>query len=230
MKITKKIRKALREVAEELNATELAKRIDVNKSTVSRWLTGEGNHIADINWEKLQPLILPHLDIDDNDIKMLISNAEFISDYGNFKAVPLITMAAAKSAGALVPTVDGVGLDDDKIFFPNAQDTDVGVKIQGDSMSPWYPDGTLVLVSTTQWPVTGDRVVVQTEDGEILFKVFIDEGDKIRLMSVNRNNGEDMIISKRSEIKVYPIKMSLRDEHKLDDEMKAANVKHFWEK
>ncbi len=159
------------------------------------------------------------------------SNAEIVTDYSIFRKVPVITTASALTrADGYISIADSLDQLDEYVSFPGAEPTDVSVKIQGESMSPWYPEGTYVLISTTQWPITGDRVVVQTEDGEILFKVFIDEGTNVRLMSINRNNGKDMVISKRSNIRIYPIKMSLRNEQRLDEEMRSAGIKHFWEK
>ena len=162
---------------------------------------------------------------------LFFSKAKIATDFSMFKAVKLASKAATKKQGnVFIPTTDGIGIDDEYIYFPHAKETDFSIEITDDSMSPWYPEGTFILASTEQMPVTGDRVIVQNEDGKILFKVFIDEGKSVRLMSINRNNGDDIVLSKRSPVKIYPIKQSIRDEQKLDEHMEEADIKYFWEK
>jgi phage repressor protein C with HTH and peptisase S24 domain len=219
---------------------ELAQKSGIPQQTISRYeKTGNISKIDALErlakalhclTSDIDPRQLDWDDTIKTDKSSTMSNAQ-PADLSIFKQVPLISYAAAKSNGGhMQATVDSLGDSDEYVSFPAAKDTDKAIQICGDSMSPWYPDGTYVLISTTQMPLTGDRVVVITEEGDILFKVFVDEKENVRLMSINRNNGQDIVISKRSEAKFYPIKMSLRDEQKLDDEMKEAGIKHFWEK
>jgi len=67
---------------------------------------------------------------------------------------------------------------DDVVYFPNAKDTDFAIKITGDSMSPWYPAGNIVLCRSI-FPTHGKRVVVQMTDGTVLFKVFAQKDNKL---------------------------------------------------
>lgn len=153
------------------------------------------------------------------------------TDCSEFRRVPVVACASALEPGEYAQnSLDHSGTDE-YVAFPNALDSDIAIKVFGESMLPWYPEGTYLLVSTKDMAITGDRVVVELADGEILFKIYIDQGDQFQLRSINRNNGEDMTIDKRSDDfrRIYPVKQSMRDERKLDKEMNKSNVKHFWQ-
>ena len=151
----------------------------------------------------------------------------------DFRKVPIITQAAAEAwDSTFMPLSDFISENSDEgIYFPLATERDFVVQIVGNSMSPWYPDGTYVLASDTM-PITGDRVIVKMASGDIIFKVFIDDGEFVNLLSINRHNGRDLRLNKRSGkvSRIWPIKMSIRDERKMDMEMQQAGIKHFWER
>ena len=46
------------------------------------------------------------------------------------------------------------------------------LEVTGDSMLPLYRDGDIVIVSPTAQVRRGDRIVVQTKDGEVMAKIL----------------------------------------------------------
>lgn len=102
-------------------------------------------------------------------------------------SVPLIGLAQAGSGGffddAGLPS--GNGWDD--VEFPphNAQNT-YALEITGDSMLPLYRHGDRIIVSPESTIRRGDRVVVRTQDGEVMAKVLAKKTPtQIELESVN---------------------------------------------
>ena len=62
MKIDHEIRDAIREaVKKEKNPYRFGLRIGVAHTTVARWLDGRTENVEGGAWERLYPLILPHL-------------------------------------------------------------------------------------------------------------------------------------------------------------------------
>ncbi|UDQ99249.1 XRE family transcriptional regulator [Lentisphaerota bacterium WC36G] len=256
MKITKEILEAMKEVAESLGGVSaFSEKVGISKSNVSRWLSGKVTTISDDNWQKLSPAIMPYMDLSKfnsqdffiqhsnkekelseaiKELKnIIIKNKSEVehTNTENFRNVPIVADASALEPGEYAENSIDLQISDEFAAFPNALESDIVVRVKGESMLPWYPDGTLLLVSTKDFPLTGDRVVVELATGEILFKIYIDNGDQFQLKSINRNNGEDITLNKRSDDfrKIYPVKMSLRDERKLDEEMNRAEIKHFWQ-
>jgi phage repressor protein C with HTH and peptisase S24 domain len=224
--ITKEIQQALRNFlqARGISASAFASEKGWAASTTTDWLNGKTRSIRPAHWQAIEPLIEPFLKA----TPIPQSDGKILSDFSDWQAVPLAGGAAAHSNGAVtVPTV-GDAHEAARAYFPRTRPGDIAIRVEGDSMCPWYPPGTVLLVSTTEWPVTGDRVVVVTEEEDVLFKVFLDRGDSIELLSINREAGQDYTVAKRQAPRIYPIRMSLRDEHDLDTQMDAAGIQHFW--
>ena len=87
------------------------------------------------------------------------------------KTLPLLGFAQAGSGGyfddAGFPAGDGW----DHIAFPEVADAHAyALRISGQSMSPAYRDGDVILVSPSAAIRRGDRVVVKNRDGEVMAK------------------------------------------------------------
>lgn len=73
----------------------------------------------------------------------------------------------------------------------------------GDSMSPRIKHGEFVIVEPNHTIVAGDEVLVRTEDGRSMIKVFLYErDDRIHLDSINNGYGQ-MTIDKNQIIKFH---------------------------
>lgn len=73
----------------------------------------------------------------------------------------------------------------------------------GDSMSPRIKHGEFVIVEPNHTIVAGDEVLVRTEDGRSMIKVFLYErDDRLHLDSINNGYGQ-MAIDKSQIIKFH---------------------------
>ena len=91
-----------------------------------------------------------------------------------FGTVPLIGFAQAGSKGFFDYTDYPAGGAWDEIAFPDFGDPHAyALEISGDSMEPMYRDGDVVIVSPNADVRRGQRVVVKSKSGEVMFKQLL---------------------------------------------------------
>jgi phage repressor protein C with HTH and peptisase S24 domain len=96
-----------------------------------------------------------------------------ISDRGgaSTQSVPLIGLAEAGAGGYFDDGGLPLGKGWDEIAFPAVNDEHVyALEVSGDTMQPAYRDGAVIVVSPSAPIRRGDRVVVKTQQGEVMAK------------------------------------------------------------
>ncbi|WP_334175652.1 helix-turn-helix transcriptional regulator [Pseudoxanthobacter sp.] len=89
------------------------------------------------------------------------------------RSVPLLGMTQAGMGGFFDSGGYPVGTGWDEIPFPTASDDMVfALEVTGDSMMPAYRDGDVLIVSRSASVRRNDRVVVRTNEGEVMAKVL----------------------------------------------------------
>jgi len=119
-----------------------------------------------------------------------------ISDSGGAaKSVPLIGFAEAGVGGYFDDGGFPAGKGWDEIAFPAvADDHAYALEISGDSMTPVYRDGDVIIVSPAAPVRRGDRVVVKTKKGEVMVKELKRQTAKqVELKSLNPAHAERTI-------------------------------------
>lgn len=101
--------------------------------------------------------------------------------------LPLIGFAQAGDRGFFDDAGYPVGGGWDEIPFPEVGDAHAyALEVSGDSMEPLFRDGDRVIVSPAASVRRGDRVVVRTNEGEVMVKQLIRQSAKrIELASIN---------------------------------------------
>lgn len=90
---------------------------------------------------------------------------------GRARGLPLVGLAQAGDGGFFDDGGFPVGAGWDEVSFPDvSDDKSYALEISGDSMLPVYRDGDVVIVSPAAPVRRGDRVVVRTQEGEVLAK------------------------------------------------------------
>lgn len=148
----------------------------------------------------------------------------------NLRAFPIISDAAAASVNtAYLPISDyAVRYAEEYTSFTKGKPGDFVIRVSGDSMAPWYPDGTLLLVRPNVSLINGDRVVAVLADGTILFKVFVEDETAFYLFSENQKEGKDFMFSKTDYDGVralYLVVQSMRDERALDSAKEQQGIR-----
>ena len=111
------------------------------------------------------------------------------------KPVPLIGFAEAGTGGYFDDAGFPVGKGWDEIAFPSVPDEHAyALEISGDSMTPAYRQGDVIVVSPGAAVRRGDRVVVKTRNGEVMVKELKRRTAKtVELRSINPDHGERVL-------------------------------------
>ena len=106
---------------------------------------------------------------------------------GSRRPLPLIGFAQAGDGGFFDDGGFPAGAGWDEVNFPNVADEhSYALEISGESMLPLYRDGDVIIVSPAAPIRRGDRVVVKTQEGEVLAKELKRQTPKtIELKSLN---------------------------------------------
>ena len=239
MMITPEIRHAIKCLQEEkaLTSDGLAKLVGVAQSSANSWRNGQAKSIRPAQWAKLKPHLDPYLQKDtpaptQRPNPKVESNAEFIAE--PLPTYPVISLAAAASHNvAIIPIADFVEEEAlERVPFPFGRKGDFAIKVAGDSMLPWYPEGTYLLVRPSARPRTGDRVVLVLGDGSVMFKIFLERPNSFVFVSVNECDGCVIKVRKDDHAAVravYKVIQSMRKEEDLDKAMQESGKHHFWE-
>lgn len=111
------------------------------------------------------------------------------------RPLPLIGMAQAGAGGYFDDGGFPVGSGWDEVHFPAVADEhSYALEISGDSMTPVYREGDIVIVSPAAPVRRGDRVVVKTTEGEVLAKELKRQTAKtIELKSLNPDHPDRVL-------------------------------------
>jgi len=109
------------------------------------------------------------------------------SEGGVMQRIPVIGYAQAGREGFFDDAGYPTGAGWDAVDFPNVGDPNAyALEISGDSMEPLYREGDRIVVSPTEQVRRGDRVVVKTQEGEVMAKILHRQSARqIELHSVN---------------------------------------------
>ena len=236
MDITPEIRAAINKYLEKHSMSELARAVKMSHTAVRGWKSGTATFIRPSNWESLEPVLRPYMPRTQampSPRPRCESNAEFITE--PLPTYPVISLAAAAECNtAIIPMADYADANsEERVSVHNGRPGDVAIRVVGDSMEPWYPAGTIVLVRPGARLRNGDGVIAILADGSVVFKTYVERKDSFLLLSINEDNGCKLEFKKSDHFAVrgiYLVVTSIRDEIKLRETMHANGKHHFWEK
>jgi len=116
-------------------------------------------------------------------------------------AVPVVNRVSAGYPRDFTDLNYPKGVADDYVSCPDVQDKDAfAARVHGDSMTPKYREGDIVIFSPAATPRNGDDCFVRFEDGQTTFKrVFFEKDEKgeaaIRLQPRNERYRAQMVLS-----------------------------------
>ena len=255
MEITERLRSLIAKAADDCGSVNaFAQRLGIRHTTVRAWIRGLAKKTTRENWGRLLYFLKPYLDegeyhkhvVDYNRAGVLaVAEASFKRNAPSVAEVipvdpsrgdfyPVISDAAAANVDTLYyPMADfAIAEAETRQFFASGRPGDFAIRVSGDSMLPWYPTGTLLLVRPNARLQSGDRVVAIFENGDIVFKVFVQKGGKVGLLSINHDGGNDYVFDAEDTSKIrgmYKVIASARDEEKLDHAMSDSGIRHDWQ-
>lgn len=104
-----------------------------------------------------------------------------------FRAVPVLSFAqAAGFEPALEPLCDYLREHSDhQQMFVDVPDTYFALEVNGESMAPDYPAGSIALVAAGEFPERGDIVVAKLATGQVVIKEYHRKDNVVTLSSRN---------------------------------------------
>lgn len=228
---------------------------NVTASTISRWMGNVANRNNECidwpNWEKLWAYLVKHGLVPPDDRRWMppsamrdalvdgrvkpspASNVDF--DVPRLRPFPVVSSAAAAEVNTTYyPLAEYASqTSGETATFTSGRPGDFVIRVTGDSMKPWYPPGTLLLVRPHQHIRNGDRVVAVLANGDVLFKCFVERKNSIMLLAINGDEGQHMEFKKNDYAAIrdlYRVVQSLKLEDDVDGAMRERGIEHFWEK
>ena len=121
---------------------------------------------------------------------------------------------------------------EEQATFTAGRPGDFVIRVCGESMKPWYPPGTLLLVRPHQHIKNGDRVIAVLGDGDVIFKCFVERKKTIMLVAINGEGGKNFEFQKNDFAAIrdlYKVIQSLRTEEEIDHAVHENGMKQFWQ-
>ena len=203
--VDRNVREAIAKAADQYGSqSALARATGIDQGNISRYISGRTYKMDADLWQKLFPKckqFLPPEKVDaydpanadefpqspplNSDFKR-DDNEVSIPDSPRFKAVPVISIAQAAEYEPIEPLIDYLREVSERVqVFIDVKDYYFAVEITGDSMSPDYPDGSIALVASGEFPERGDIVVAKFSTGQVVIKEYNRKNNIISLTSRN---------------------------------------------
>lgn len=177
--IPQEVIELVKATARNQSVNSLAKEIGITQATLNRWIQPDGvpgmpsskNVSALIAWYESKTLRrIPK------------------SEPTVFIDVPILGSAQAAGFEPALEAWDAwlEGQGDGVAQFAGAKHGWFALKVEGDSMTPDYPAGTLLLVAAGEFPQRGDIVVARIAgEGQVVVKEYHRKNGVVELVSIN---------------------------------------------
>ena len=163
-----------------LSQKELSQKIGVAQSTLSTWENGvfEPDSKTLVVLADLFNVSVDYLLGKEKDTSFNLNEMSNIITFDNFKRIPIIGTIACGEPILAEENIDGYTHIEDVIH------ADFGLRCKGDSMSPKFLDGDIVLIRQQPMVENGQIAAVIIENEATLKRVYVDQ-DKIVLNPEN---------------------------------------------
>lgn len=173
-----------------LTPSSLAKKAGLDPTTFnkSKRATKDGRE----RWPSTESLAkaLTAVGADIDELTALLAEGDRLSDGRFTQPIPLLGFAQAGKGGFFDDGGFPAGSGWDEIRFPSVRDDNAyALEVTGESMSPLYRAGDVLIISPNAEVRRGDRVVVRCKSGEVMAKILERRTAKtIELSSVNTDH------------------------------------------
>lgn len=192
MKITREIKIAIEKAIQSRGTrTALGTETGLHFSIFGKYLSGEIKSIDDETWDKLEPALRPYLPAQPrpNIPPSPATQQSIFSPPPPAHEFPVISFAQATGFDPILEPFDTYLLGCGEDTFPFYVDPKPGMfalRVDGDSMSPEFPHGTIILVQGGVFAERGDTVVAKfRETGQVVCKRYQRRDNIITLESIN---------------------------------------------
>ena len=208
----------------------LAKKLEINPSYIFKYLNGTVKSVQADTWEKLCQYFP---EIDGRPMVFRGNTSPVKVSFGQFPVISSEVISEAHQFFYL--PIAEYAIDNPKklVSFSNGRPGDFAIEVVGDSMLPWYPEGTILLVRPNIRLSSGDPVVAVLEGGEVVFRIFYEGSGKVTLASLDGDEKHtyQFDIKDNTYVKtVYKVIQSMRDETAILKAMRESGLLQGLEK
>lgn len=190
-----------------ISKSELAKKLNVNQSTLSRWENEEMGVTVDNAFDVAKFFNISMADLIGIDLKY--DNAEYVNIHSNITKIPVL--GTIKAGIAMEAQQDIIEYIDIPKEWTKGGKTFYGLLIKGDSMLPKYQEKDIVIFEQTDNFINANKkdcaVMVNGYDATFKNVTITDEG--ITLVPLNINNSDNYVPTfyNREQIESLPVKI-----------------------
>ncbi len=174
------------------SVTELARKLQMQQSTLHRMLTGE---VRDPKYTTLSNIAgffgVSPVDLIEQDLQQPTAGDDSTQHTWQFhaKGAPVLGNTQLGHSGYWSDMEYPVGSGDGYLRWPSADEDVYALKCVGDSMMPRIKEGEYVIIEPNHSWHPGDEVLVVTHNGEVMVKTFLFERDGFyHLLPVNEDH------------------------------------------
>lgn len=214
----------------------LSRKIGVSHSTVIFWKSGKTKAIDGDVWRyKVYPVLRPYLSpcldssFEISSVKtepvLAAHDSQELTAASTLYSVPVISFAQATGFDPVMEPFEiyAKSMADEEVLFATRPGKGYfALKVEGQSMEPEFPHGTLVLVAGGEFVQNGDICVARLRsNGQVIIKEFNKSANICQLNSLNPEGASFSwdCVNERGFIEwMHPVieaKISLRDRNKL---------------
>ena len=222
-----KISNAFRRMKAALGTdAEMARVLQLSRAHVGRILHGSVIYLENDTWNRIAPVLARYFR-DDADVSL--STLDPLS----IRSLPVIRQEELATANTLLMPITEWAEEHavERVAFAEGCEGDFVLRVTDDTMMPWYPLKTLLLVRPSQHLQNGDRVIAVLHCGQVVFKIFAEKANRFALFSPLGDDSADLIFRKNDPEPlraIYLVVQSRRDENALERAMEKKGGVRFW--
>ena len=223
-----KISNAFRRMKAALGTdAEMARVLHLSRAHVGRILHGSIIYLEDETWSRIAPVLARYFRDDE-------PGTASASPETPPRTLPVLQLTELAGANTLLMPVSEWAEEHaaERVAFVEGREGDFVLRVTDDTMMPWYPMKTLLLLRPNQHLQNGDRVIAVLHNGQVIFKIFAEKADRFALFSSLGDDSVDLIFRKSDPEAlraIYLVVQSRRDESALERAMAKQGVLRSWE-
>lgn len=190
-----------------LSKSQLAEKLNVNQSTITRWENGEMGATVTNAFDISRILNIALPDLLGKDLS--IDNASYVDIISNVVKIPVLgVIKAGTPIEAQEDIIEYVDIPEE---WTKGNKKYYGLKIQGDSMYPKYEENDIVIFEQTEDFIKANKkdcaVMVNGDDATFKNVTITESGITLIPLNINNSDGYQPTFYDKEQIKNKPVKI-----------------------
>lgn len=190
-----------------LSKSQLAEKLNVNQSTITRWENGEMGATVTNAFDISRILNISLPDLLGKDLSL--DNASYVDIISNVVKIPVLgVIKAGTPIEAQEDIIEYVDIPEE---WTKGNKKYYGLKIQGDSMYPKYEENDIVIFEQTEDYIKANKkdcaVMVNGDDATFKNVTITESGITLIPLNINNSDGYQPTFYDKEQVKNKPVKI-----------------------